>query len=108
MGAWKRCDTCRKVLPADSFTDDGTTCVPCQAGPPPRAPRARASAVTTTRVQATAPAPRVERVGVVGSGDLEVRERRARKTALEQLAELHAEEYESLLQLARRAEGLRA
>jgi hypothetical protein len=46
--------------------------------------------------------------GLVGSGDLEVRERRARKVALEQLAEVHAEDYAQLLQAARRAEGLRA
>ena len=45
---------------------------------------------------------------MVGSGDLEVRERRAKKAALEQLAELHAEDYEQLLQAARRAEGLRS
>jgi hypothetical protein len=43
----------------------------------------------------------------VGSGDLEVRERRARKTATEQLAELHADDFAQLLQSARRAEGLR-
>jgi len=45
--------------------------------------------------------------GTVGSGDLEARERRAKRTAWEQLAQLHAEEYESLLQVARQAEGLR-
>jgi len=44
---------------------------------------------------------------MVGSGDLEVRERRARKSALEQLAEAHAEDYEQLLLAARRSEGLR-
>jgi hypothetical protein len=38
---------------------------------------------------------------------MEARERRAKRTAWEQLAELHAEEYEQLLQVARRAEGLR-
>jgi hypothetical protein len=47
-------------------------------------------------------------MGIVGSGDLEVRERRAKKAALDQLAELHVDDYESLLQAARRAEGLRA
>ena len=57
---------------------------------------------------AAAPVERGPLLGVVGSGDLEVRERRARKTALEQLSELHAEDYEQLLQTARRAEGLRS
>jgi hypothetical protein len=52
-------------------------------------------------------APRRPLTGSVGSGDLEARERRAKRTAWEQLAELHAEEYEQLLQVARRAEGLR-
>jgi hypothetical protein len=55
----------------------------------------------------TPPAERAPLLGVVGSGDLEVRERRARKTATDQLAELHAEDFAQLLQSARRAEGLR-
>jgi hypothetical protein len=45
--------------------------------------------------------------GAVGSGDLEARERRAKRTAWEQLAELHPDDYDQLLQVARRAEGLR-
>ena len=53
------------------------------------------------------PAPRRPLMGTVGSGDLEARERRAKRTAWDQLAELHGEEFESLLQVARRAEGLR-
>ena len=50
-----------------------------------------------------APAP----AGSVGSGDLEVRERRARRTASERLAESHPEEFAMLLRDARAAEGLR-
>jgi hypothetical protein len=67
----------------------------------------RASAVKTVRA-ATPPAERAPLLGVVGSGDLEVRERRAKKAALEQLAEVHSEDFEHLLQAARRSEGLRA
>ena len=66
--------------------------------------------VTRTRVATPTPLPNAPRrpvTGTVGSGDLEARERRATRTAWEQLAELHAEEYEQLLQVARRAEGLR-
>jgi hypothetical protein len=47
-------------------------------------------------------------LGVAGSGDLEVRERRARRAALESLAELHASDFEQLLAAARQVEGLRA
>jgi hypothetical protein len=59
-------------------------------------------------VRAATPSPERQPLrGVVGSGDLEVRERRARKTATDQLAEMHAEDFAQLLQSARRAEGLR-
>lgn len=110
MAAWKRCETCRKVLAADAFEGDSATCTACLTGPAPKPRTTRASAVKTVRPAAPAPE-RTERaplLGVVGSGDLEVRERRARKAALEQLAEVHAEDYEQLLQAARRSEGLRA
>jgi hypothetical protein len=106
MSGWRRCATCRKVLSADVFEGESETCQPCITGPAPKVRAARASAVKT--VQPAAPA--VERgplLGIVGSGDLEVRERRAKKAALQQLAEVHAEDYEQLLQVARRAEGLR-
>ncbi|MEO6204200.1 MAG: hypothetical protein ABIO67_02285 [Mycobacteriales bacterium] len=61
-----------------------------------------------TSVIADAPIRRGPATGTIGSGDLEARERRAKRTAWEQLAELHTEEYDALLQLARLAEGLRA
>lgn len=106
MAAWRRCVQCRKVLQEDAFEGASETCIACATGPAPRVRTPRASAVKTVR----AAAPRAERaplLGVVGSGDLEVRERRARKTATQQLAEMHAEDFEQLLQSARRAEGLR-
>lgn len=112
MGAWKRCEQCRKVLAAEAFEDDSAACIACVTGPVPKPARTtRASAVKTVRAAtrpATPPADRAPLLGVVGSGDLEVRERRARKAALEQLAATHAEDYEHLLLAARRSEGLRA
>ncbi len=109
MASWIRCDSCRKVLPASEFDDDATTCRGCLAGPPPKVKKARASAVTTVRAaSAPAPAERSPLLGVAGSGDLEVRERRARRAALDQLAELHPEEFAELLGAARQVEGLRA
>ena len=109
MASWIRCDSCRKVLPGTSFDPGATTCQTCLAGPPPTVRKARASAVKTVR-PAVVPAP-VERgplLGVAGSGDLEVRERRARRAALESLAEMHEQDFQSLLAAARRAEGLRS
>ncbi len=110
MAAWRRCSGCRKVLAAEAFDGDAETCLACLAGPAPKVRTARASAVKTVRAATAPAAPPAERaplLGIVGSGDLEVRERRAKKLALEQLAELYAAEYEQLLQSARRSEGLR-
>ena len=106
MAGWKRCATCRKVLAADAFEGDNETCIACLTAPAPKVRAAKATPVKTVKA-ATVPVERGPLLGVVGSGDLEVRERRARKTALEQLSELHADDYEQLLQTARRAEGLR-
>ncbi len=89
----------------DQYDDDATSCRACLTAPPPRA-RKRAAPVTRS-VIAEPPARRGPVTGTVGSGDLEARERRAKRTAWEQLAGQHAEEYEGLLQVARRAEGLR-
>jgi hypothetical protein len=105
VAAWIRCEKCRKVLAADSFDDGSMVCRPCLTGPPPKARKARASTVTTVRP--AAPVERGPLLGVAGSGDLEVRERRARRAALDQLAELHAEEFAALLSAARQVEGLR-
>ena len=108
MAAWIRCETCRKVLGTDEFDGAATSCRSCVSGPVAKPRKARASAVTTVR--AAAPASPVDRrplVGVAGSGDLEARERRARRSALDALAEHHAEEFAQLLTAARVAEGLR-
>jgi hypothetical protein len=107
VSGWRRCDGCRKVKSVEEYDGDATICKACQAGPPPR--KAKATPAVSRRVTATAApaAPRRPSAGAVGSGDLEARERRAKRTAWEQLAELHGEEYEQLLQVARRAEGLR-
>jgi hypothetical protein len=107
VSEWRRCERCRKVKATAEYDGDGPVCTACLTGP---APRKKAAAPVVRRVAATAAeplAPRRPSTGAVGSGDIEARERRAKRTAWEQLAELHEEEYEQLLQAARRAEGLR-
>ena len=110
MSGWRRCDKCRKVKPATDFDGAATTCTACLTTPTP-APRKRSTGVVTTRKAPTAPAAppaeRGPRLGSVGSGDLEVRERRARRAAHDALAELHPDEFAVLLRTARAAEGLR-
>ena len=108
MASWVRCESCRRVLPAEAYDEGNATCRECLAGPPPRVRKARASAVKTVRPAAPEPVVRGPLLGVAGSGDLEVRERRARRAALESLAELHAADFEQLLAAARKGEGLRA
>jgi len=108
MSGWRRCASCRKVKAVEEYDGEAEVCRACQSGPPPKVKKAPAT--VTRRVAPTAPAPAGPRkplLGAVGSGDLEARERRAKRMASEQLAELHPEEYEELLQAARRAEGLR-
>lgn len=111
MATWRKCNTCRKVLPAEAYDGEDATCRACLAGPAPKARSTRASAVTTLRAPrpptSTPTAERQPLLGKTGSGDLEVRERRARRAALDSLADLHAEEFEFLLAAARQAEGLR-
>ena len=111
VSGWRRCDTCRKVRPADDFDGDATTCRTCLTTPAPTAPRKRTATVTTRstapRPPAAAPAERGPRLGSVGSGDLEVRERRARRSATDALVESHPEEFALLLRDARAREGLR-
>ena len=109
MSGWRRCDSCRKVKPATDFDGEATTCQACLATPTP-VPRKRTAGVVTTRKAPAPPAAPVDRgprLGSVGSGDLEVRERRARRAAHDALAELHQEEFDQLLRTARAAEGLR-
>jgi hypothetical protein len=102
-----RCETCRKVLAAEAFDDGQVSCRSCLTAPTPKPRAARASAVKTIRAADPAPVARGPLLGVAGSGDLEVRERRARRAALDALAQQHAEEFEQLLTAARLAEGLR-
>jgi len=112
VSGWRKCDTCRKVRSTDDFDGDGPTCTPCRTTP---VTVARTRTTTVTRRQAPRPAaapapesgPRRPLLGTVGSGDLEVRERRALRAAGEALALSHQEEYAQLLQAARSAEGLR-
>lgn len=116
MAGWQRCDRCRRVLPAEEFDPGATTCRACLTVKVPTSP-GRSSTVTrrqaTPRPAAassngsTTGAPRSPLLGVRGSGDLEVRERRARRAAQDALAQSHPEEYALLLRDARLAEGLR-
>ncbi len=112
MADWRRCDRCRRVLPAEEFDGDSTTCRACLSTPVKVSrPSTRASGVTTRRKPPAPVAPSGPREplrGVAGSGDLEMRERRARRLALDSLAETYAEDFEHLLQQARRDEGLRS
>ena len=111
MSGWRKCDTCRKVRQIDEFDGGSPTCRDCLTAPV----RKRAAApVTRTRTTPKAPAPapagetrRAPLLGTVGAGDLEVRERRAKRAAYEALAQSHPEEYAILLRDARQAEGLR-
>lgn len=81
----------------------------------PAEPRKRASTRVTTRSTSARPAasadvretPAGPRLGTVGSGDLEVRERRAKRTATDALVDAYEQEYTALLRQARAAEGLR-
>ena len=115
MSGWRRCDRCRRVLSTEEYDGDGVTCRACLTSPVGAPRRAKAGPVTRTAptrpaTSPTAPdgSPRRPLLGVAGSGDLEVRERRARRAAQEALAEQHQEEFDVLLQAARRREGLRA
>lgn len=109
MSGWRRCDRCRKVLAADAFEGDAATCTACLTAPAPKARATSAPVVrkTTPKAPPPEPGPRAPLLGAVGSGDFEVRERRAQRAAAQQLVELHQEEFDQLLAQARRAEGLR-
>jgi hypothetical protein len=91
----------------DEYDGEATVCVACAAGPPPRKKAAAVTRKVTSTAGPVPTGPRRTMAGAVGSGDLEARERRAKRTAWEQLAELHPDDYDQLLQVARRAEGLR-
>lgn len=109
MSGWRRCDSCRKVKQTSDFEGAASTCQSCLTAPAPK-PRARTSAVTrstTAPRPPAAPSDRGPRLGSVGSGDLEVRERRAKRAAHDGLAEMHPHDFAQLLRTARAAEGLR-
>jgi hypothetical protein len=108
VASWIRCETCRKVLATDAYDEGQISCRSCLTGPAPKPRTTRVSAVKTVRPAAPAPASRGPLLGVAGSGDLEMRERRARRAALESLAEMHTTDFEHLLMAARQIEGLRA
>jgi len=101
------------VRTTDEFDGEATTCTVCLTAPVPSAPRKRTATVTRSSTAPRPPAPPAEPavrrplLGSVGSGDLEVRERRARRAAAEALAQSHPEEFALLLRDARSAEGLR-
>ncbi len=110
MSGWRKCDTCRKVRSTDEYDGGVATCRSCLTAPAPRRKAAPVTRTTTPRPPKPAPAaagPRQPLLGTVGNGDLEVRERRARRKALELLAESHPEEFGILLRDARAAENLR-
>ncbi|MEX2290937.1 MAG: hypothetical protein WD794_11510 [Mycobacteriales bacterium] len=109
MSGWRRCDSCRKVKAAGEFDGEATTCRACLTSPTP-APRRKSVVVSRAAAPRppAAPVDRGPRLGSVGSGDLEVRERRARRAASEALAELHPDDFAILLRDARAAEGLRS
>lgn len=88
----------------DAYDDASPVCRSCQVAP---AARTKAATVTRSTAATAPPGRRHDTTGAVGSGDLEARERRAKRLAWEQLAELHGEEFAELLLVARRAEGLR-
>ena len=111
MSGWRKCDSCRKVRPIEEFDGESPTCQVCLTAPvrkPRAAPVTRSRTTPTAARAAPEPAaPRAPLLGAVGAGDLEVRERRAKRAAYEALAESHAEEFAILLRDARQAEGLR-
>jgi hypothetical protein len=107
MSGWRRCERCRKVKASEEYDGDHATCRACLTGPAPKVKKAAVAVSRRVTPTAAPAAPRRPSTGAVGSGDLEARERRAKRTAWEQLAELHEEEYQQLLTVARRAEGLR-
>ncbi len=102
------------MLQTEEFDGDSSTCRACLTVPTRAPSRSSGGPVTRTRTTPRPTAepqpsgPRAPLLGVAGSGDLEVRERRARRAAQEALVASHPEEFALLLRDARAAEGLRA
>lgn len=102
VAQWRKCDSCNKVRQVDEFDGNATRCRDCLTKPA-RRPKAVPAEKATMR-----PVPvRRQPVDARGTGDVEVRLKRARRRALDRLVELHAEEFEELLTAERLAEGLR-
>lgn len=110
--AWRRCDTCRRVLAIDAYPspdDESTTCSECLAPKPATKRRRTSSAVTTRRTSSSGSTPRRQPAepakppepiplrAMVGRGEPAARRARARAIALEDLTEAHADEYRELL-----------
>ena len=110
MSGWRKCDRCKKVRQSEEFDGDSPTCRACLTAPVRRKAATVTRSTTTPRPPAKPAEPAVRRplLGSVGAGDIEVRERRARRAAHEALAASHPEEFALLLRDARQAEGLRA
>lgn len=113
MSGWRKCDRCRKVRTGAEFDGGASTCQVCRtaSAEPTRKRAAPVTRSTPAPVAPTAPTaptgPRRPLLGSVGSGDLEVREKRARRVAQDALATAYPEEFAALLREARQAEGLR-
>lgn len=106
MSGWRKCDTCRKVRPVEEFDEGSPTCRTCASSPARRRGNPVAVARSPASAAGRAVVRRVGAVGPVGMGDLEVRERRAKRAAWEALAAAHPEQFAALLAEARGAEGL--
>ncbi len=107
MPEWRRCDTCRRILPAEDFDEDSPTCR-ADLTKPARGVRTSKAAAATPGAPA-GPVPAVRHgtpIDLRGRGDREARDRRARRTALEALAVEHPEEFAALLAAERLAENL--
>jgi len=100
---WRRCEKCRRVLSADEF-DEGSDVCRADLVKATAKPSTTRSAPVTTRV--VAPPQPAQPGGLRGRGDSEVRSQRARRRALERLAEHYSEDFELFLREERTVEGL--
>lgn len=122
VASWRKCRSCSKVKETSEFDGDSVACLLCdekEARAAARAAKKAAGPVTTTRRPAAPRASRavtapkaavaappaaarvVDPLGAVGLGDIEAREKRARRRALDALVEEHGEEFGALHRAAR-------
>ena len=100
MSGWRKCGQCGKVKTAEEYDGAAVVCTLCLTAPAPKPKVSRAVVTRRAAASALPPAaagPRQPLLGTIGSGDLEVRERRAKRMAQEVLVEHYPEEYERLL-----------